>query len=140
MPTHTNFTCVILESPFAHEKEFERNIAYTRACMRDCLLKGEAPFASHLLYTQIGILNDLDPYERALGIEAGLQWGVAASKSVVYIDLGISAGMRQGIQRALEEGRTIEQRNLPGFQEWFRSYQLLSTSCTGVSGSEHLIK
>ena len=39
---------VLLESPYAGY--VERNLAYARACMRDCLLRGEAPFASHLLY------------------------------------------------------------------------------------------
>lgn len=39
---------VLLESPYAGY--VERNLAYARACARDCLLRGEAPFASHLLY------------------------------------------------------------------------------------------
>lgn len=88
---------------------------YARAAMRDCLLRGEAPYASHLLYTQDGVLNDDYPDERALGIEAGLCWGKKASKTVVYIDLGISNGMAEGIQRAKREGRPIEQRTLPGW-------------------------
>lgn len=88
---------------------------YARAAMRDCLLRGEAPYASHLLYTQDGVLDDDTPDERALGIEAGLCWGAAASKTVVYIDLGISDGMAEGIQRAKREGRPIEQRTLPGW-------------------------
>ena len=39
---------VIVESPYAGD--VERNIAYVRAAMRDCLMRGEAPLASHLLY------------------------------------------------------------------------------------------
>lgn len=46
---------VILESPFAGH--VESNIEYARACIRDSLLRGEAPLASHLLYTQPGILD-----------------------------------------------------------------------------------
>jgi hypothetical protein len=45
---------VIIESPYAGE--VEANVAYARACMRDSLGHGEAPIASHLLYTQPGIL------------------------------------------------------------------------------------
>ena len=67
---------VIVESPYAGD--IERNLAYARAGIRDCLKRGEAPIASHLLYTQPGILDDDDGEERQLGIEAGLAWiGVA---------------------------------------------------------------
>ena len=66
-------TLVIIESSFAGD--MERNIKYARRCMRDSLIRGEFPFASHLLYTQEGILDDTKPDERKLGIEAGFEWG-----------------------------------------------------------------
>lgn len=103
---------VILESPFAGD--VERNIAYARAALRDCLLRGEAPLASHLLYTQPGVLDDDAPDERALGIEAGLVWGQLAEATVVYADRGISKGMHQGIEHAQREGRPVETRFLRG--------------------------
>src|SRR3989344_4270049 len=96
---------VIVESPFAGN--VERNVAFARACLRDCLMRGEAPFASHLLYTQPGVLNDNIPEERALVINAGLVWGERAEASAVYIDLGISKGMRLGIERGKEVGRPV---------------------------------
>lgn len=105
-----NKPLVLIESPFAGD--VEKNIQYARACMRDSLLRGEYPFVMHLLYTQEGILNDDIPSERKLGIESGLAWGKCASKTVVYTDLGITPGMEQGIQRAKEEGREIEYRQL----------------------------
>lgn len=45
---------VVLESPYAgkDKEEVERNTRYARACVRDCIIHGDAPFASHLLYTQ----------------------------------------------------------------------------------------
>ena len=46
---------VIIESPFAGN--IRKNINYARKCMKDCLMKGEYPFASHLLYTQKGIIK-----------------------------------------------------------------------------------
>lgn len=101
---------VIIESPYAGN--IEQNEQYARKAMKDCLLKGEAPYASHLLYTQSGVLDDTDKEQRKLGIEAGLCWGKMASKTVVYTDLGISEGMKQGIERAEKEGRTIEYRSL----------------------------
>lgn len=101
---------VIIESPFAGDVEI--NIKYARACMRDCLSRGEAPFASHLLYTQDGVLNDGDPIERALGIAAGLAIGTKLDATVVYTDLGVSQGMEKGIDRARKEGKPIEYRAL----------------------------
>ena len=105
---------VIVESPFAGD--VERNIDYARAAVRDCLMRGEAPIASHLLLTQEGILDDTIPEERDLGIEAGLLWGKHAEATVLYADRGISSGMKLGIDRARAEGREIEIRFLNG--EW----------------------
>jgi len=99
---------VYLESPYAGD--VQKNIAYARRCMHDCLQRGESPFASHLLYTQPGILDDLDPAERALGIQAGLAWAEIADATVVYMDLGVSPGMQLGIEAAEKAGRPIERR------------------------------
>ena len=99
---------VIIESPFAGD--VKKNVEYARMCMRDSLLRGEAPFASHLLYTQPGILDDTVPEERKWGIEAGLIWGKGAKLTAVYTDLGITDGMKFGIERAKKEGRPVEYR------------------------------
>jgi hypothetical protein len=53
---------VVVESPYAGN--IERNLRYLRACMADCLRRGEAPFASHGLYTQPGVLRDELPKDR----------------------------------------------------------------------------
>lgn len=106
---------VILESPYAGD--VERNVRYARACLRDCLLRGEAPYASHLLYTQPGVLDDSVLAERALGIEAGFAFRPAAAMTVVYTDLGISHGMRLGVDDAVRFGRLVEYRTLPPAQE-----------------------
>lgn len=104
---------VILESPFAGD--VPRNLAYARACMSDCLARGEAPYASHLLYTQPGVLDDTKPDERALGMAAGFAWGERADATVVYTDLGTSSGMVAGIERAQAAGRSVEMRTLMGW-------------------------
>jgi hypothetical protein len=101
---------VVLESPYAGD--VVANETYARAAMRDCLLRGEAPIASHLLYTQPGVLDDQIPEERMLGINAGLVWGRYAETTVVYTDRGISRGMQYGIERAEHEGRPVEFRAL----------------------------
>ena len=104
---------VIVESPYAGD--VDRNVAYARAAMRDCLHRGEAPFASHLLYTQPDVLDDDSPAERAHGIEAGLAWGCVANATVVYSDLGMTRGMQQGVDRAKRDGRPVEYRTLAGW-------------------------
>jgi hypothetical protein len=103
---------VVIESPFAGD--VDRNIAYARRAVRDSIMRGEAPIASHLLYTQPGILDDNDPDERRLGIESGLAWLRVAEMTAVYTDLGISSGMQQGIEAAVLEGRMIDYRSIGG--------------------------
>lgn len=101
---------VILESPYAGD--VEANVAYGRRCLRDSLIRGEAPIASHLLYAQPGVLDDSVSFERDLGIGAGLAWRHVADASVVYVDRGISDGMRRGIAAARESGLPVEFRSL----------------------------
>jgi len=101
---------VVIESPFAGD--IETNTRYARAAMADSLARGEAPTASHLLYTQPGILDDTKPEERKLGIEAGLLWAAAAELTAVYTDLGISPGMVAAIARSDAEGRPVERRSI----------------------------
>lgn len=101
---------VIIESPFAGN--VSANIAYARRAVRDSLLRCEAPLASHLLYTQPGILRDAVLEERKYGIEAGLCWVEFAELVAVYADLGISAGMQQGIDKAKELGVPVEVRKI----------------------------
>jgi hypothetical protein len=112
---------VIVESPFGGD--VERNLRYLRACMADCLARGESPYASHALYTQPGVLDDTKPDERAKGIAAGFVWRRAADATVFYLDLGTSRGMELGMADALGmaaepgcENHAIEVRRLGG--EW----------------------
>jgi hypothetical protein len=105
---------VVIESPLAGD--VVRNVAYAKAAMRDCLARGEAPYASHLLFAQDGILDDTVPSEREQGISAGLAWGAKADLTAVYVDLGTSPGMLRGVARADDEGRPVETRRIPGWQ------------------------
>lgn len=103
-------TPVIIESPYAGD--VEANLTYLRACMRDCLMRNEAPFASHGLYTQAGVLDDDDHEQRQMGITAGFAWRSLAKKTVVYTDRGTSSGMRYGVAHAESMGHTVEYREL----------------------------
>lgn len=102
---------VVIESPY--HGDHDRNLRYLRACLRDSLTNhGEAPYASHALYTQPGVLDDAEPTEREHGIRAGFAWRQVASKTVVYTDLGISHGMTFGIDHATNIGQPVEYRQL----------------------------
>ena len=103
---------VILETPYAPTEHgtVEDHLLYARICLADCLKRGEAPIASHLLYTQPNVLDDTIPEERALGIAAGHEWFRVAEACVVYTDFGISTGMQHGIATAVAEGVPVEYR------------------------------
>lgn len=101
----------ILESPFAGE--VEDNIAFARLCMHDMLLRGEAPYASHLLYTQETVLDDLNPEERELGIYAGFAWKhMKDVNTVFYLDRGMSGGMKLALEYCKDNNIKYETRYL----------------------------
>ncbi|KKT49095.1 MAG: hypothetical protein UW41_C0012G0033 [Candidatus Collierbacteria bacterium GW2011_GWC2_44_18] len=113
--TEANMIRVIVETPFkgATPEEQDANIEYARACAHDCIVNHqEAPFLSHLLYTQKGILDDAIQGERQLGIDAGLVWGTVAEATIVYTDRGVSQGMQYGILNAINANRPIFYRSL----------------------------
>lgn len=101
---------VVIESPYAGD--IVRNVAFARAAMEDSLKRGETPFASHLLYTQPGILDDGNAEERALGIDAGWAMMRVANLLAVYTNLGVSEGMQAGIRRAEQLGLRVEERRM----------------------------
>lgn len=110
--TEARMRLVVLESPYSAPDAagVAFNVNYARACLADCLSRGEAAMVSHLLYP--GTLDDDVEAERALGLAAGLAWLRVAEASVVYIDLGVTPGMRQGIDAAVAAGLPIEFRTL----------------------------
>jgi hypothetical protein len=116
-------TRVIIESPFGRrqdgqpctQNEMAKNIEYARKCMHESLERGEAPYGSHLLYPQV--YDDATPEERRGGMESGFAWGEVAELIAVYIDRGLTDGMREGINRHQSSGIEIEYRKL-GMNGW----------------------
>lgn len=125
---------VVLESPYAGD--VNRNVAYARAAVAHAIQQGDAPLASHLLYTQPGILIDLKPDERQLGIECGYEWGALARAAVVYEDLGVSHGMEKAIERYRGLALPIEFRTIPGWT-WDRA--ALSTVTSGLNAAHDIV-
>lgn len=110
------------------------NVVYARRCLRDCLMRGEAPFASHLLYTQPLVLDDSIEEDRERGIQAGFLWGIQAQRWAIYGDRGVSTGMRIGAAYALANGIPLEWRSLdrPGEFRPLKSLAELRSMEVGV--------
>lgn len=108
---------VYLISPYRgkNDKERQANIRYAKACMKDCVSRGEAPFASHLLYTQKGILDDSNESERNKGMAAGQLWLGKVGFAVLYKDRGFSEGMVLDAIAATRAGKVVEIRTLKGW-------------------------
>ena len=108
------FKLVILESPYAGD--IKANVDYAQKCMADCLRRGEAPYASHLLYTQPNVLDDSVPSERGKGISAGFAWKHLPSvHTVFYTDRGVTRGMQMAIDYCYKNNMTYEFRILTGY-------------------------
>ena len=121
---------VVIESPFngKDKEEVKLHIEYVRACIFDSLNRGEAPFASHIFFTQPGILNDDNPEDRRKGIEVSLEITRDFDLTAVYCDFGTSSGMRYGIERARKLNRPIEERLLG--KNWKEKYDLRIEACS----------
>jgi len=103
---------VVIESPFAGD--IAGNVLYARHAMRDSLDHGEAPIASHLIYTQPGILDDTIDKERDQGIQAGYEWMHASDLVAFYVDRGWSKGMLRALKMARILKKPVEVRSLSG--------------------------
>lgn len=110
----------IIESPYAGEgDDLVRNILYARFAMKYALDRGFAPFASHLLYTQPGILDDKVRTDRLLGCAAGFEWGGHAQRVMVFYDLGITEGMRYGIEAHTSRGIKVTFHSIDGWAKYW---------------------
>ena len=96
---------IIVESPYGGE-QLEKNIEYAWLCVQDSVKRGEAPIAFHLFYTQQNPITkqyarehnyQTDPTHwitREQGMTCANAWRHQATKTVFYVDLGISPGMK----------------------------------------------
>lgn len=98
----------LLDKPFYQRRKVL--ISYARACLLDCIERGETPIATHLLYTQV--LNDDNNELRASGLTLHSNLMSVIDKVVIYEDFGISSGMQKAVDEADELGKEIEYRKL----------------------------
>lgn len=84
------------------------NRMYITECIRDSLLRGEAPIINRFLYNFAS--DPTVPEELEHSLQAGLSWGRCASSTVVYTDYGVTSNMEQDIQDALVQRRPVVYR------------------------------
>lgn len=134
---------VIIESPY--KGDVPRNKLYLQSCIRDCIFRGESPYASHRMLTDA--LDDNNPLEREIGIRAGLAWRNAftlASRDdaphqvfhrvtpVFYLDLGWSNGMERARTLYVLEDVPYEERKLPADDPFFVKLERCPSEYGGV--------
>jgi hypothetical protein len=117
--------CVLLETPCSgneHPIFYER---YAKACIRDSLLRNEAPLSAFLLYKQSGILNNFISSEQILGRLAQSEWSKFCKKIIVYKDLGLTKEMQINIDSAVASNKIVEYRILNDSQ--FKKEPIVAT-------------
>lgn len=99
---------VAIESPYAGD--IEANKAYLQGCISWCIARNKTPYASHQMLTDA--LDDNRPFERNLGIKAGLEMSCAMDEVIFFIDLGWSEGMLAARQFYEKEGIVYSVRRI----------------------------
>lgn len=83
----------------------KRNLEYARELTRKALEVGMAPVTPHLYMTQC--LNEEDPWEREIGMRAGLELLKSCDLLLMGMRYGISKGMMKEIAAAKEAGMDV---------------------------------
>lgn len=89
-----NRKVIYLSSPLSGktESDVDRNIAFVKRAARFAIKQGVMPYIPHL--TLPTILNDKDPEERALGISLDLDLLERCDELWMFVENGISSGMK----------------------------------------------
>ena len=103
---------VIIASPLpgVDMAEQAENTRYLELCIRDCLQRGESPYAAHRMLE--GLFDREDPEERGAALEAATAWWDCADAVVFYTDRGWSKEMQEARVRAADARKQIELRAL----------------------------
>lgn len=111
--------CVFLESPYSGD--IDRNLRYLKLCEYDCWNRYEFPCSSHSNMTQHVIkknfyVDDYNPQYKIFGREEAINGShclrVLCSKTIFYIDLGWSDGMKNALKYCEENKLKYEIRKI----------------------------
>lgn len=95
---------VYIASPFAGD--IENNVEAAKEYCRAAMEEGVTPVAPHLIYPQF--LDDSDPAQRSMGLNAGLEL-LSRCDELWVCGAEISSGMQREIQFAKALGLPIRQ-------------------------------
>lgn len=112
MSTHNHKPVVILESPYTATSELEakKYEEYAHIALDDSLYRDEAPFAVHILYKHL--LETKVPCTTGRAISAGRAVLAMSNYMAVYVDYGVSEGMRLSISAARTYGIDVKYRKI----------------------------
>ncbi|HXJ94189.1 MAG TPA: hypothetical protein VMT20_15180 [Terriglobia bacterium] len=105
-------TVTVIASPWSGLGAGDKAKAYLRACIRDSLARDEIPWASHAMLAWTRALYEEDEEQRAEGILVSKKMIVKCELVAVYVDHGISAGMKEEEIYAKMHGKRVERRSL----------------------------
>jgi hypothetical protein len=114
-----NRICTFIESPYSGK--IDRNVRYLKLCKYDSYVRNEMPCSSHDDMTQHPIKSDFyvsdyekkwDIYTREEAINASHFLRKLCNKTVFYIDLGWSSGMKSALEYCKKNNLQYEIRNL----------------------------
>lgn len=88
------------------ERQFERQLEYTKQVSRATVMNGYDVIVPHLYYTQF--LDDKNDVEREIGINSALNLIIACDVLIVCERYGISSGMKKEIEFAEKLGTEIK--------------------------------
>jgi len=112
-------TCVFVESPYSGD--IDRNVRYLKLCKYDCWARNEMPCASHDDMTQHPAkvdfyVSDYEPewdvYTRDEAINGAHALRALCAKTIFYVDLGESRGMKAGMEYCKKHNIPYEVRKL----------------------------
>lgn len=103
---------VIIESPYSNDDltMVNRHTLYAKQCLKDSFKRGEAPFSSHILYSDA--LNYRVRIDKDIGLISHVSWIAVCDLVAVYVDFGLSEGMQLAVNVAKIKHKRIEYRTI----------------------------
>jgi hypothetical protein len=90
--------------------ESQLHARYLALCLRDCIERGETPYASHAILTLPGVLRDDVPEERVRGIAAGFTMRRGMHTTVIYVDCYVDEWMSKGMAQGAKDAYALQDK------------------------------
>ena len=103
---------VAIESPWAGLDAGTKAKRYLRNCIRDSLVRGEIPWASHAMLAWTEALYEMEEEQREEGMEVNKQMIQKVDLVAFYVDFGMSKGMERAWLWAGYMGKKREKRTI----------------------------